>query len=102
MRLPENDAATVFVTVEVVIFVLGISSALILTVAYYRKKRVNDFSSGMFGRNLELEYEMDTVLSPRQALRLFWCPTIIAFTCVSAATAVLYLILSVLNSGVRL
>ena len=98
-KLPEHSAIALLCALEFVLLSLGVIGALILARAYYKKRRTNDLSLGMFGRELEPEREMEHTVSPSRAARLFWTPTVIVFVCLSAAMAAMYLFLSLLYTG---
>ncbi len=90
-----NDAATAVCTyIEALIFALGIASAVILFVI--ERKRKKDFSESAFGVMLEPdENYIDKPLAPGRAARLFFSPTVIIFTCISASEMIIYILLAV-------
>ena len=83
--------------VELIIIICGVMCAIGLMVMYYRRRK-NDFSDGVFQKELTLCTENGKKLSAASAVRLFFSPTVIIFIALSALNAVTMIFGSILFS----
>ena len=101
-KCPSHIAPVIVSIAETAILVLGLVGAAFLIFRYYKRRKTNDFSNGMFGRSLEFERELPSEISPTRAVKLFFSPTIIVFVALAGALAVLLLFASMMYSFVGL
>ena len=63
-----------------------------------KKRRENDFSAGMFGRELVLQNEgADFAIPAKRAVKLFFAPTVIVFICVAMVQVIAIILMSLLE-----
>ena len=90
----------VFYSLDFLIILFGAVSLIILAYSYYKKKkkRENDFSAGMFGRELVLQTDGgDFAIPAKKAVKLFFAPSVIVFICIAMVQVALILILTALG-----
>ena len=99
-NMQEDAFGIAFYLIELLIFVLGVACFVLLIRSYEKKKREqgNDFSAGMFKKELVLKSEnADFAISPAGAVKLFFAPTVIIFICIAMAQVILSALLSMLG-----
>ncbi|NLW74218.1 MAG: CPBP family intramembrane metalloprotease [Clostridiales bacterium] len=95
-RLNAEIASKVATIIEAVLFAAGIISAILLFLRAGKKKR--DFSESGFGRVFEADVDyVEKPLDGRRAARLFFAPTVIAFTCIVGIEMAIMLIAAITN-----
>ena len=87
-NMPEELFSAVFYPIEFMIFAIGIVSFIVVAYSYYKKKKKNDFSEGMFAKELALEDKTEGfVISAKKTVKYFFSPTVIVFICISLLEA---------------
>lgn len=87
-NMPEELFSAVFYPIEFMIFAIGIVSFIAITYSYYKNKKKNDFSEGMFRKELVAEDKTDEFVIPaKKTVKYFFSPTVIVFICISLLEA---------------
>ena len=97
-NLPENIYAVISYTVELLIFVCGIISFVYVVYSYYSKKKENDFSEGIYQKELVLSETAVQSLPAAKLVRSFFSPTVIAFAVISISSAAMLIFESLVYS----
>ncbi len=84
-NMPEEIFAALSFIAELLIFLGGIASVIALAFVYHKRRRQNDFSGGIFKKELILSSPLE--LPAPRAARLFFSPTIIVFLAIAGVSA---------------